>query len=93
MKRDEGLKGKCSDGIKGSSGMKTDFYTKAVLTVIAGCLMGILFQNGIKKSFADEPGVVQKVAICDQQGDQCVPIYSGGSDFQSGLGVAVVNNH
>jgi hypothetical protein len=73
--------------------MKTDLYTKSVLTVIAACLIGILFQHGIKSSFADQPGIVQKVTICDPQGDQCVPLYSGGSSFQTGLGVAIVNNH
>ncbi len=75
--------------------MNTDVYTKAVLTVIALCLAGILIQNAVTKSFAQQGDqrTVQKVTICDEQGHACVPIYNGGSSYQAGLGVAIVNNH
>jgi hypothetical protein len=75
--------------------MTNDLYTKSVLTVIALSLLGIMVQHGIGTSFAGQSGsdFVQKVAICDVNGKQCVPLYNGGSMFQAGLGVAVVNNH
>ena len=43
--------------------MPTDRYTKTVLTIIAGALVAIVAQNGIKASNAQ--GGVQRVAICD----------------------------
>jgi hypothetical protein len=43
--------------------MPIDRYTKAVLTVIAGALIGIFAQNATKISQAQQPQL-QKVAIC-----------------------------
>ena len=44
--------------------MPTDRYTKTVLTIIAGALVAIVAQNGIRASKA-QGDQVQKVAICD----------------------------
>lgn len=46
--------------------MPTDRYTKTVLTIIAGALVAIFVQNGIKGSQAQQPPL-QKVALCDPQ--------------------------
>jgi hypothetical protein len=43
--------------------MPIDRYTKAVLTVIAGALIGIFLQNAVNVSQAQQPQM-QKVAIC-----------------------------
>jgi hypothetical protein len=43
--------------------MLIDRYTKAVLTVIAGALIGIFAQNAINVSQAQQPSL-QKVVIC-----------------------------
>lgn len=44
--------------------MQTDFYTKAILTVIALALSTIAIQGAIPSAFA-QGGAVQKVVICD----------------------------
>jgi hypothetical protein len=44
--------------------MKTDLYTKFVLTVIAFALSAIAIQNSIPSAFAQSGGI-QKVVICD----------------------------
>lgn len=44
--------------------MKTDLYTKFVLTVIALALSAIAMQNTIPSAFAQSGGI-QKVVICD----------------------------
>jgi hypothetical protein len=43
--------------------MKTDLYTKAVLTVIAISLATIALQHALPSAFAQSG--IQKVAICD----------------------------
>lgn len=45
--------------------MKTDLYTKFVLTVIALALSAIALQNTIPSAFAQSN--IQKVVICDPQ--------------------------
>jgi len=62
--------------------MKTDLYTKAVLTVIAISLAGIAVQLTIKPAFAQAyngRSGVQLVAICNPDGKNCADI---NSDFQ-----------
>lgn len=70
--------------------MQPDRYTKIVLTVIAVALLGLVAQNAIPRLAG-----VQKVAICDRSGAQCVPLYQSSilsaSNGGWGLGVAVVN--
>lgn len=56
--------------------MNTDRYTKLVLTVIAMALTTLCIQNAIQDASAESPQDVQKVAICNQSGDQCVRIVS-----------------
>ena len=52
--------------------MKTDLYTKSVLTVIAISLAGIALQHTIPSAFAQ--GNVQKVVICDSVGVSCAQV-------------------
>lgn len=54
--------------------MNTDRYTKLVLTVIAMALTTLCVQNAIQVASADLPQDVQKVAICNATGDQCVRV-------------------
>ena len=58
----------------------TDFYTKAVLTVIAAALVAIVTQNMIRPVGAQ----VQRVTICDPLENRCalvrgVPGFGTGS--------------
>ena len=54
--------------------MKTDLYTKAVLTVIALALSAIALNQSIPSAFAQNKSVV-KVAICDKNDpDRCADI-------------------
>ena len=57
--------------------MKTDLYTKAVLTVIAISLAGIAIQ--LTSQDAHAQGRVQLVAVCNPDGRNCADI---NSDFQ-----------
>ena len=62
--------------------MKTDLYTKAVLTVIALALSAIALQHAIPSASAQaysRPSGVQLVAICNPDGKACADI---NSDFQ-----------
>ena len=60
--------------------MKTDLYTKAVLTVIALALSAIALNQSIPSAFAQNKGVV-KVAICDTENpDHCAQIFSRYGD-------------
>lgn len=43
--------------------MNADFYTKAVLTVIAGSLVAIVFQHSTSNAVARDE--VMRVVICD----------------------------
>jgi hypothetical protein len=52
--------------------MKTDLYTKFVLTVIALALSAIALQHSIPSAFAQ--GNVQKVVICDSVGVSCAQV-------------------
>jgi len=71
--------------------MPTDRYTKTVLTIIAGALVAILVQNGVKTSQAQQP--VQKVAICDSTDpSKCVDFVTWTvSQGVSHIGLYVVN--
>ena len=51
-----------------------DRYTKAVLTVIAAALVGLLVQNAIKRSVAADE--ITKVEICDS--DRCLQLDNVG---------------
>jgi hypothetical protein len=58
--------------------MKTDLYTKAVLTVIALALSAIALQHAIPSALAQSG--VQKVVICDSiYGDASCARISGGA--------------
>lgn len=56
--------------------MKSDVYTKAVLTVIAVSLSTIAIQMDIGNAHAVER--VTKVAICDESGKYCAWLSSDG---------------
>lgn len=57
--------------------MKIDFYTKAVLTIIAVSLSAITIQLTIGSAHAHTGGI-QKVAICDELGRYCAWLSSDG---------------
>ena len=66
--------------------MKTDTYTKIIMTVIAVALVKIAFQDtqGIKPLFAHNDGnEVHKIAICDKGGFNCVGIDNGYFKFKT----------
>jgi hypothetical protein len=49
-----------------------DRYTKVVLTIIAGSLLGLLFQNSFSaKAQSNQP---IKVVICEQSGLSCAGV-------------------
>ena len=57
--------------------MKTDTYTKIIMTLIAVALVKIAFQDiqGIKPLFAHNgSNDVHKIAICDSDGSDCAAI-------------------
>ena len=57
--------------------MKTDRYTKIIMTVIAVALVKIAFQDtqAIKPLFAhDGSNAVHKIAICDASGNRCADV-------------------
>jgi hypothetical protein len=56
--------------------MHIDIYTKAVLTVIACCLLVIAAENILGPARAQSTAAVQKVAICRENGSACVAINS-----------------
>ena len=58
--------------------MQVDYYTKAVLTVIAAALTISALQNMVNVSNAQQSSI-QKVTICDENGEQCAGIASGRS--------------
>jgi hypothetical protein len=59
--------------------MKTDLYTKFVLTVIAFALSAIAIQSSITSAFAQSGGV-QKVIICDARyTSMCADVSNSGA--------------
>ncbi len=59
--------------------MKSDLYTKFVLTVIALSLSAIAIQNTIPSAFAQSGGI-QKVVICDARYPSfCADVSTGGA--------------
>jgi hypothetical protein len=54
--------------------MTTDRYTKAVLTVIAGALVGLFAQQSVH--YANAQNEYQKVILCD--GANCLKLYNAG---------------
>lgn len=62
-----------------------DKYTKAVLTIIAGCLVIQTGQSVIEPAHASN---VQKIALCDQKGI-CADISSTGPYGKSYLMVEI----
>ena len=59
--------------------MRSDFYTKAVLTVIAAALVALVIQNGIRTSKA-QPDQLTKIQICDDRGRLICATVSGGME-------------
>lgn len=65
-----------------------DRYTKTVLTIIAAALVGLLTQNAIKPSQAQSG--VQKVAICQLEGQGCASLARPQGGGSTALGLRVV---
>ncbi|MBV8848549.1 MAG: hypothetical protein JOZ16_03085 [Methylobacteriaceae bacterium] len=65
----------------------SDRYTKAVLTIIAAALVGLLVQNAVGQSRAQTGGAIQKVQICvpdSGTGPGCVAVKPiPGIDFSN----------
>jgi hypothetical protein len=62
--------------------MKTDTYTKIIITVIAVALVKIAFQDiqVIKPLFAyDGINAIYKIATCESDGNKCAKIGQTGS--------------
>ena len=57
----------------------TDRYTKAVLTVIAVCLCLITAQNFNIVPSAEASGHIQKVVVCDEDGNCATTVAKAGS--------------
>ena len=73
--------------------MKSDLYTKAILTVIALALLVIALQLTIPSAFAQNNGII-KVAICDpNHPNSCAGIYSSKYGKVSGFITFVPGNH
>ena len=65
--------------------MKSDLYTKVILTVIALALSAIAFQLTMPSAFAQNNGIT-KVAICDPKNpDKCAGIYFSRWNNYSGF--------
>ena len=56
-----------------------DRYTKAVLTVIAVCLCLITAQNFNIVPSAEASGQIQRVAVCDEDGNCATTVAIAGS--------------
>jgi hypothetical protein len=66
-----------------------DRYTKTVLTIIAAALVGLLTQNAIKPSQA-QSNQIQKVAICQLEGQGCASLGRPQGGGSTALGLRVV---
>lgn len=62
--------------------MRVDWYTKAVLTVIAIALSAIAIQNATGTAVAQGGGRVPKMAICSEDGARCADVDAFGADFR-----------
>lgn len=58
--------------------MKIDSYTKIILTIIACALVTLVFQQAFHINSAVAAQAVQKVAICNKTGSDCVDIIDIG---------------
>jgi hypothetical protein len=65
-----------------------DRYTKTVLTIIAAALVGLLTQNAIRSSQAQSS--VQRVAICQLEGQGCASLGRPQGGGSTALGLRVV---
>jgi hypothetical protein len=65
-----------------------DRYTKTVLTIIAAALVGLLTQNAIRSSHAQSN--VQRVAICQLEGQGCASLGRPQGGGSTALGLRVV---
>jgi hypothetical protein len=65
-----------------------DRYTKTVLTIIAAALVGLLTQNAIRSSQAQSN--VQRVAICQLEGQGCASLGRPQGGGSTALGLRVV---
>jgi hypothetical protein len=68
--------------------MSVDLYTKAILTVIAACLLIIASQDAIRPVSAK--GELQKVAICGWRNGVCADVGEITSDANQGTRVLLV---
>jgi hypothetical protein len=74
--------------------MKTDRYTKIVLTVIAMALVVLTCQNffEIKSATAiTQPEKIMKVALCDTSGKFCADTWTRNAGNGTGIGIGVYN--
>ena len=60
-----------------------DSYTKCVLTVIAIALVAIVIREGVVTTHAASE--ITKVAICNESGEPCLPVYTNKLDGKVGI--------
>jgi hypothetical protein len=68
--------------------MKTDRYTKIILTIIAAALIFIAGQNIFEVKSATAAKGVTKVAICDLDGNWCADVLEGSPSKIKKLAIA-----
>ena len=69
--------------------MKTDNYTKIILTIIACALVTLVCQNAFEIKGANAAGGVNKVALCDTSGKYCAEVVPTRNGYGDDLGIRV----
>lgn len=67
--------------------MKIDLYTKAILTIIALCLMALILEFTVTKAYAQNRPA--RVSICNVDGTACVDVKRVGPNVDAMLVVPV----
>ena len=72
--------------------MKTDLYTKSVLTIIAMSLVVIAIQNTAPVAYASN-SKLQKVVICDPFQDRCARVGTASQPGSEDVDVLLTINY
>jgi hypothetical protein len=72
--------------------MKTDSYTKIILTIISCALVILVCQNAFEIEGVNAADGVSKVALCDTSGEYCAEVLPTENGFGAqGIRVKVMN--